>query len=116
MKKFILSESGLKALKEEMLKESFGDKVEIIKKYLDDNFMRATFEKDGENVAIFVKLNNHIPTDKSMWKQDVLDILDREFNNIITDKKGRDGFLNQVLNDWYNKKISKYGSLSSYNW
>ena len=116
MKKFILSESGLNAIKQSILRESYGDKVELVRKYLDDNFMRATFEKDGENVGIFVKLSNHLPTDKSMWKQDVLDILDREFNNIITDKKGRDGFHNQVLSDWYDKKISKYGSLSSYNW
>jgi hypothetical protein len=116
MKRFILSKCGLNTLKENIIKESYGDKVEIVKKYLDDNFMRASFEKDGENVGIFVKLNNHLPTEKSLWKQDVLDILDNEFNNIITDKKGRDGFLNQVLNDWYNKKISKYGSLSKYDW
>lgn len=115
MKKFIMSENGLNTIRKKILKESYGDKIEIVKKYLDDNFMRATFEKDGNNVGIFVKLSNHIPTDKSMWKQDVLDILDKEFNNIITDKKGRDGFLNQVIDDWYYKKFSKYGSLSKYD-
>jgi len=45
----------------------------------------------------------------------VLDILDKEFNNTVTDKKERDGFLSQLLDDWYNNKISKYGSLSAYN-
>lgn len=114
--KITLSEDGLKALKQEILNESYSDKVEVVKTYLDNNFMRATFEKDGQNVGIFVKLSNGIPTKKSMWKQDVLDILDSKFNNIINDKKERDGFLNQVLNDWYNNKISKYGSLSTYNW
>lgn len=114
--KIALSENGLNILKQRILEESYSDKIEIVKQYLDRNFMRATFEKDGENVGVFVKLSNGVPTEKSMWKQDVLDILDSRFNNIIKDKKERDGFLNQVLNDWYNNKISKYGSLSTYNW
>ena len=114
--KITLSENGLNILKQRILEESYSDKIEIVKQYLDRNFMRATFEKDGENVGVFVKLSNGVPTEKSMWKQDVLDILDSRFNNIIKDKKERDGFLNQVLNDWYNNKISKYGSLSTYNW
>lgn len=115
MKKIILSEDKLKEVKKLMIHETYGDKVELIKKYLDNNFMRAAIEKDGNNVGIFVKLNNNLPTEKSYWKQDVLDILDKEFNNTITDKKERDGFLNQLLDDWYNKKISKFGSLSNYN-
>ena len=115
MKTFIISENGLNKINEEILKESYSDKIDVVKKYLDNNFMRATFEKDGNKVGIFVKLNNKLPTDKSYWKQDVLDILDKEFNNIISDKKERDGFLNQLVNDWYNNKISKYGSLSTYN-
>ena len=77
--------------------------------------MRGAIDKGGEMVGIFVKLNNGLPTSKTMWKQDVLDILERDFNKILTDKKERDGFLNQVTNDWFNKKITKYGSLSSYN-
>jgi len=115
MKTFILSENGLEKVKDKILQESYSDKVELVKKYLDNNFMRATFEKDGDNIGIFVKLSNHLPTEKSYWKQDVLDILDREFNNLVTDKKERDGFLSQLLDDWYNNKISKYGSLSAYN-
>lgn len=115
MKRITLSENGYNTLKKAIIEESYSDKVELVKKYLDNNFMRATFEKDGENVGIFVKLSNHLPTDKSYWKQDVLDILDKQFNNIIIDKKERNGFLSQLLDDWYNKKISKYGSLSAYN-
>ena len=115
MKTIILSENGFDRINKSIIEESYGDKVEIVKKYLDNNFMRATFEKDGENVGIFVKLSNHLPTEKSYWKQDVLDILDREFYKIITDKKERDGFLSQLLDDWYNNKISKYGNLSTYS-
>jgi hypothetical protein len=49
-----------------------------------------------------------------MWKQDVLDELDREFYNRIKDDNERKGFINQLLDDWYNNKISKFGSLTSY--
>ena len=115
MKTIILSENGFNKVNNAIIEESYSDKVELVRKYLDNNFMRATFEKDGENVGIFVKLSNHLPTEKSYWKQDVLDILNKEFNKIITDKKERDGFLSQLLDDWYNNKISKYGSLSAYN-
>ena len=115
MKTIILSENGFNKINNAIIEESYNYKVELVKKYLDNNFMRATFEKDGENVGIFVKLINHLPTEKSYWKQDVLDILDKEFNNIVTDKKERGGFLSQLLDDWYNNKISKYGSLSAYN-
>ena len=115
MKTIILSENGFNKINNAIIEESYIYKVELVKKYLDNNFMRATFDKDGENVGIFVKLINHLPTEKSYWKQDVLDILDKEFNNIVTDKKERGGFLSQLLDDWYNNKISKYGSLSAYN-
>ena len=114
MKTIILSEDGFNKINNAIIEESYSDKVELIRKYLDNNFMRATFEKDGENVGIFIILSNHLPTEKSYWKQDVLDILDKEFNNTVTDKKERDGFLSQLLDDWYNNKISKYGSLSAY--
>ena len=115
MKRFILSENGLELIKGKILKESYSDKIDLVKRFLDKNFMRASTQKDGKDVGIFVKLNGNIPTDESLWKQDVLDILDDEFNNIISDKKERDGFLSQLVDDWYNKKITKYGSLSRYN-
>lgn len=115
MKKIILSNKGLTLVNEEIIKESYGDKISLVKDYLDKNFMRGAIDKNGEMVGIFVKINNGIPTSKTMWKQDVLDILEREFNKILSDKKERDGFLNQVTDDWFNRKITKYGNLSSYN-
>jgi hypothetical protein len=117
MKTFIFSKNGLNKINEEILKESYDDKIEIVKRYLNNNFMRATFEKDGENVGIFVKLSNHLPTEKSYWKQDVLDILDKEFNDLISDKKERDGLLNQIVTSWYeNKKpFRERNTLSTYN-
>ena len=115
MRRFILSENGLELIKGKILSESYSDKIDLVKRFLDKNFMRASTQKDGKDVGIFVKINGNIPTDESLWKQDVLDILDDEFNNIISDKKERDGFLSQLVDDWYNKKITKYGSLSMYN-
>lgn len=115
MRRFILSENGLELIKGKILRESYSDKIDLVKRFLDRNFMRASTQKDGKDVGIFVKINGNIPTDESLWKQDVLDILDDEFNNIISDKKERDGFLSQLVDDWYNKKITKYGSLSRYN-
>ena len=115
MRRFILSENGLELIKGKILRESYSDKIDLVKRFLDKNFMRASTQKDGKDVGIFVKLNGNIPTDESLWKQDVLDILDDEFNNIISDKKERDGFLSQLVDDWYNMKITKYGSLSRYN-
>lgn len=115
MRRFILSENGLELIKGKILRESYSDKIDLVKRFLDKNFMRASTQKDCKDVGIFVKLNGNIPTDESLWKQDVLDILDDEFNNIISDKKERDGFLSQLVDDWYNKKITKYGSLSRYN-
>ena len=115
MRRFILSENGLELIKGKILRESYSDKIDLVKRFLDKNFMRASTQKDGKDVGIFVKLNGNIPTDESLWKQDVLDILDDEFNNIISDKKERDGFLKRVIKDWYTHKISKNGSLSKYD-
>lgn len=117
MKKFIVSENILNKINNIIIQESFSDKVTMVKDYLDKNYMRATYEQDGKNVGIFVKLSNGLPTKKSLWKQDVLDDLDEKYYKLIKDKKERDGFLNQVLTDWYNKhKSLKNGTLSNYKW
>ena len=115
MKKLVLSENGVRNLKQNIIKEAYySDHVEKGKKFLDGNFMKAEYENDGKKVGIFIKLDRGLPTKKTMWKQDVLDELDREFYNKITNDTERKGFISQLLDDWYNNKISKYGSLSCY--
>lgn len=116
MKQFILSESGINNLKRNIINETYySEHVESGKSFLDKNFMKAEYENDGKKVGIFIKLDRGLPTKKSLWKQDVLDELDREFYNKITNDDERKGFISQLLDDWYNNRISKYGSLSNYN-
>ena len=115
MKKLILSENGAKELKNIIIKEAYySDHVECGKNFLDKNYMKAEYENDGKKLGIFIKLDRGLPTKKSLWKQDVLDELDREFYNKITNDEERKGFISQLLDDWYNNRISKYGSLSNY--
>lgn len=117
MRKFIVSESGLDKIRDIVIRESYGDKVTIVKDYLNKNFMKASLEQNGNMVGIFYKLSNGMPTKKTLWKQDVLDDLDEKYNKLISDKKERDGFLSQVLNDWYyGHKGLDNGTLSNYSW
>ncbi len=121
MKKFILTENGINALKNRMLEESYSDKVSLIKKFLDDNFMRANFERKGEdgtirNIGVFIQLNpNKLPTDYSLGIGDVFDMVQDKFSNILSDRNERDKFLMQAIKDWYDKKITNSGNLSSYD-
>ena len=121
MKKVIFSESTARIVKNELLKESYGDKVTLVQKFLDDNFMRAYMTKTDDhglkkNIGIFVQLGaNKIPTDTQLMVSDVFDIVQDHFKNILGDKKERDGFLKQAIQDWFDKKITKNGSLSCYN-
>ena len=118
--KFILGNNKLDVIEEEILRESYSDKVELCRKFLDKNFLRAaydTHEKGGTigSVKVFVQLNaKKMPTKVVRTAAEVFDILQNAFLNIIGDKKERDGFLRQVIRDWYDKKITKNGSLSSY--
>ncbi len=121
MKKIILSERTAKIVKNELLKESYGEKVALVKKFLDDNFMRGFVTKTDDrglkkNIGIFIQLGaNKLPTDTQMMVSDVFDITQDHFKNILGDKKERDGFLKQTIKDWFDKKITKNGSLSCYN-
>lgn len=117
MKTFILSENGINKVKQMVIKENnYSEHVSHGTKFLEDNFMKGTYDNGSGNiVGVFIKKSNGMPTKKTVWKQDVLDNLDKEFYNRITNDTERKGFINQLLDDWYNGNISKYGSLSNYN-
>lgn len=92
-------------------------KVMIVKKYLDDNFVRAampTIGNDGyPKTLLIVGMKG---TDgniiKNMYAQQLFDLLQDKFQKIYSDKQKRDMFLKQVMKDWYDKKITKDGLLS----
>lgn len=120
-RKIIISEHGWNVLKKAMITENYDNKINIVKKFLDGNYMRGTYVTDNDDgtkksVGIFVKLNNNLPTEESLYFDDVFDIVQNKFANILSDKNERDGFLKQVIKDWFDKKITKSGSLSNYNW
>ena len=121
MKKFILSEKGVNTLKKNMIEESYSDKVALVKQFLDGNFMRANFEKKGDdgtirNIGVFIQLNpNKLPTDYSLGIGDVFDMVQDKFSSILSDRSERDKFLMQAIKDWYDKKITSSGNLSSYD-
>lgn len=121
MRTIILDEHGQRLFGQLIIQESYSDKVNIVKRFLDGNFMKASAVTDNDdgtkgNMMVFIKLSNGIPTDSSCTNDDVFDIIQNKFVNILGDEKERDGFLRQVINDWANNKISKYGSLSNYMW
>ena len=92
-------------------------KVLIVKKTLDKMFSRGSMDGMGSDGyptrtnVIGMKSNNGEVV-KNMTFEQVLDLLEDKFHNVYTDKEKRSRFLKQVLNDWYNKKISKEGLLS----
>jgi len=121
MKTFIVNENNFNALKKKVLSESYNDKVVLVKNFLDNNFMRATFEQPGDDgvikkMGVFIQLNDkHLPTDSKLMADGVFDILQNKFVKILSDKKERDRFLIRLIKDWYENKISKEGCLSKYD-
>ena len=117
MKTLIITENGLNKI----IKESFDDKIQIVKKFLDGNYMLGSFDdKSGIPKTVYIQLYNGQPTSKTCWEQDVIDKLDQKYHKIIVDKNTRLNFFKRVVDDWTNLKrgtkgISKYGSLTNYN-
>lgn len=93
------------------------NKVLMVSKYLDDNFVRASMPIIGsDGYPKDVKLVGMKGTDgqviRNMTAKQLFYLLQDKFQGIYGDKSKRDAFLKQVMIDWYNKKISKEGLLS----
>ena len=95
------------------------DKVAEVKKYLDKHFHRARSSEFGDDgtpemreVVAWVDDINQIM--KSLTDVQLFYVIQAKFKNILADKGERDKFIKQVIKDWYNKKISKENTLSSY--
>lgn len=111
-----ITESQVQYIKENM---NFVDtnKVLIVKKFLDDNFVRAQIPIiNNQGYADTMFIVGMKGTDgnviKNMTAQQLLDLLIDHFQKIYGDKNKRYDFLKLVMKDWYNKKINNNGMMS----
>ena len=132
MKKIILTESQSAKLGK-MLKEDIEqmpvdkkmnkpycinpDKVLTVKRYLDGGFTPHDFERVGadgfpEKVKVITMNASNGQPLKPMYQEQLVDLLIDKFQNMFLDKIEREMFMNQVVKDWLNNKISVHGMLS----
>jgi hypothetical protein len=123
MKKIILSEKAFDTVKRQIINESYADKIIMVKNFLDKNFTQGTLEDQKNNgtigpLAVFVKLNNGLPTKNSVWIDDVVDQLESEenYHKLVANELERKGLFLQIAKDWYNRSPKlKLGNLTSYD-
>lgn len=111
MRKIIVQENAMRALVNELISEEIGgwsDKVFAVKKFLDSKYVRLN------NKDYVVELDADKQVVGALTDKQLFYVLQDKFRDIIADKGERDKFLIQVIKDWYNGKISKYGSLTAY--
>lgn len=93
------------------------EKVLIVKNYLDKGFQRGSYEEIGPNgfpmkrrVVGMLASNGEML--KTLPEEEFLSLLIEKFKNMFSDKDERTLFLKQVMNDWFNDKITVFGGLS----
>ena len=94
------------------------DKVLIVKKFLDNTFpKKGKIERIGANglielIPIASIMSSTGEPLKNFYKEDIHDMLVEKFKKMFLDHTERDLFLKQVVEDWFNNKISVHGLLS----
>lgn len=93
------------------------DKVLVVQKFLNNNFTKGKLERIGANgmpekVRIVTMFASNGEPLKSLYEQDLQDLLIEKFKNMFTDKLCRELFMKQVMNDWFDDKIGPFGTLS----
>ena len=130
-KKVYFNESQMKYIKEKLTEDVNVDinikvnkvnvvepnKVLLVKKYLDDNFVRASIPiigADGYPKTMYIVGMKGTDGNviKNMTAKQLFYLLQDKFKGIYGDKSKRNKFIKQVMIDWYNKKISNEGLLS----
>lgn len=97
------------------------EKVLVVKKYLDKNFIRGNFSSinangDIENSPIAGMKNQKTgKVEVNMYKSQVFDKIEAEFKNIYDDKIRRTKFLKTVVDYWFKDKITPQGLLKGTN-
>lgn len=102
----------------DLLIESFNpsaEKVLVVKDYLDKNFTKGNIDDISGGYPKKVGIINMLVNGqvvKQLQGDEMLDLLDDKFSQIIVNNEDRKKFLKQILTDWYANKISKEGLLS----
>ena len=97
------------------------EKVLVVKKYLDKNFIRGNYSNINANGDIENAPNAGMKNQMTgkveinMYKSQVFDKVEAEFKNIYDDKVRRTKFLKTVLDYWFKNKISANGLLQGTN-
>ena len=97
------------------------EKVLVVTKYLDKNFIRGNYSNinangDIENAPIAGMKNQMTgKVEINMYKSQVFDKVEAEFKDIYEDKVRRTKFLKTVLDYWFKDKISANGLLQGTN-
>ena len=115
---------------EQIVKEAFPDspkkikpytidpeKVLIVKKFLDNSFERSSVIQPDESglpkkVRIVIMKSPDGQPFKSMYMEQLEDMLIDRFQNMFLDHTERQKFMHAVLSDWYDNKIGLFGNLS----
>lgn len=119
-KRVIFTESQLKSILGEDDKKYAvePEKVKIVAKFLDDNFIRAGIPCIGEDgypkttPIVALKGTDGVPA-RNMTDKQLFYMLQDKFKNMYLSKDKLNKFLNKVMKNWYYKKISKEGLLDS---
>lgn len=123
IKRIIITEEQEKILISTLVYENTSypvepDKVLLVSNFLDKNFKRASMSSmndNGEptNTPIVGMMDNNGNVVKNMTDKQLFDYMQEKFKNIYVNNIQRNKFLAQVIKDWYNKKISREGMLST---
>lgn len=119
-KRIIITESQYERLIQEGGEKKYAvepNKVKIVVKFLDDNFLKAgipTLGEDGypKTVPIVVLKGTDGQPVKKMTDAQLYELLKDKFGKIYSDANKVNKFLKQIIKDWYYGKISKEGLLT----
>lgn len=96
------------------------EKVLIVKKYLDRTFSKADYtnvvggEVQNNMIALYKNPKTGEPIeDNPITPGQVFENIEAEFKNIYSDRIRRTKFLQLVVKDWFNNRISPFGLLST---
>jgi hypothetical protein len=93
------------------------DKVLLVKNFLDKNFQRGNIEDIGDNglprktrIAAMMPSSGEVL--RNLLDSELQDLLIDKYKNMFLDTVERELFMKQVVDDWFNNKISPIGLLS----